>query len=397
MRELPMIAAETEAFYRDPNAVCPFSNGQRDTIATSIYGTEILTYQAVRDGFRDKRMLPRNVEYFRRIGASELILEFIREGNLNFMAPDKHDRIRAIVLKAFTPARVNGFRPQMRRIANELIDRFVDRGCCDLVADFAHEYPIEVLAEFMGISTEDVPNFADATVQLRMLGQRPIQPGLPALEGALTYLYSYIEGVVARRREDRQDDFVGSLIALQEAGEKLSETELVWAIVFLMLGGHDTTRFTLAGCFHGLIEAGLWDRIGADPALAADAVAEGMRICPGTPRQMRVVDEPFERDGHRFERDDIVSLNLSAAGRDEAMFAEPHIFRLDRPKPLYDLGFGFGRHVCIGQLLARAEMIEAVEILTGRLKNMRFDSEPQLKPSGVIAGYDAIPVRFERR
>ena len=397
MSELPEIVADNDAFYRDPNSACPYSGAQRATLARSIYGTEILSYQAVREGFRDKRMLPRNVEYFRRIGASELILEFIREGNLNFMAPDKHDRIRAIVLKAFTPARVNGFRPQMRRIANELIDRFIDQGRCDLVADFAHEYPIAVLAEFLGISAKDVPNFADATVHLRMLGQRPIQPGLPALEGALTYLYSYIECVVARRREDRNDDFVGSLIALQEAGEKLSETELVWAIVFLMLGGHDTTRFTLAGCFQGLIAAALWDKIGADPALATDAVAEGMRICPGTPRHMRVVDEPFERDGHRFEKDDIVSLNLSAAGRDEAMFAEPHIFRLDRPKPLYDLGFGFGRHVCIGQLLARAEMIEAVEILTGRLKNMRFDSEPQLKPSGVIAGYDAIPVRFERR
>ena len=78
MNDLTTIAAETEAFYRDPNAVCPFSNGRRDTLATSIYGTEILSYQAVRDGFRDKRMLPRNVDYFRRIGASELILEFIR-------------------------------------------------------------------------------------------------------------------------------------------------------------------------------------------------------------------------------------------------------------------------------------------------------------------------------
>ncbi|WP_164857167.1 cytochrome P450 [Sphingomonas crocodyli] len=397
MTDLTTIAAETDAFYRDPNAVCPFSNGQRNPMATSIYGTEFLSYQAVRDGFRDKRMIARNVDYFRRVGASELVLEFIREGNLNFMAPDKHDRIRAIVLKAFTPARVNGFRPQMRRIANELIDRFIDAERCDLVADFAHVYPIAVLAEFLGISPEDVPDFADATVQLRMLGQRPIQPGLPALEGALTYLYSYIEGVVARRREDRQDDFVGSLIALQEAGEKLSETELIWAIVFLMLGGHDTTRFTLAGCFHSLIEAGLWERVGRDPALAPEAVAEGMRHSPGTPRQMRVVDEPFERDGHRFEKDDIVSLNLCAAGRDATMFEDPHAFRLDRPKPLYDLGFGFGRHVCIGQLLARAEMAEAVEIVTARLTDVAIDGDVRLKPSGVIAGYDAIPIRFARR
>src|SRR5579862_1386774 len=97
--DLPVIETNNDDFYVDPNACFPVG-ADRPPLARSEYGTEILSYRLVRDAFRDKRMTPRNVEYFEQLGASELILEFIRDGNLNFMAPEKHDRIRAIVDKA---------------------------------------------------------------------------------------------------------------------------------------------------------------------------------------------------------------------------------------------------------------------------------------------------------
>lgn len=394
--DLPVIETNNDAFYLDPNA--PFAAcSQRPPLAKSEYGTEVLSYDLVRDSFYDRRMTPRTVEYFEKLGASDLIVEFIREGNLNFMAPDKHDRIRAIVSKAFTRPRVEGFRPQMRRIANELVEAFIDHGQCDLVADVCHIYPISVFAQFMGVPASDVLLFADATVQLRMLGQSPFAPGMPALERALTFLYDYITGLVARRRAEPDDDFVGALIALQAAGEKLSEQELIWGLVFLMLGGHDTTRFTLASAFHSLIAAGLWEEMARDPARVPEAITESMRICPGTPRQMRLVAEPFELAGHRFEKGEVVSLNLNAAGRDRAVFEAADQFRLGRDDPAYLVGFGMGRHVCLGQLLARVEMEEAVAVVTARLAQVEIVGPCRLKPTGVIAGYDSVPVRFVAR
>lgn len=394
----PLRRVETnrDQFYLDPDSVIGNESG-RLALALSEYGTEVLAFDLVRGSFRDKRLVPRDLAYFERLGASPLILEFIRDGNLNFMAADKHDRIRPVLAKAMTPARVDAFRPRMRAIADELIDALLQSGRGDLVADFAHPYPIAVMAEFIGVPHADIPSFSEATVQLRMLGQQPFAPGMPILEGALTFLYDHVERLVAERRQNRRDDFVGALIALQEAGEKFSERELVWALVFLMLAGHDTTRYTLAGCFHSIIAAGFWDRLADDPALILPAIQESMRLSPGTPRQMRIAAEELELAGHRLAPGDVVSLNLAAAGRDPDAFESAGKFLCPRSGTAFDIGFGFGRHVCIGQLLARAEMAEAVGRLTSRLAAPRFAGDLRLKPTGVIAGYDALPVEIAAR
>ena len=94
---------------------------------------------------------------------------------------------------------------------------------------------------------------------------------------------------------------------------------------------------------------------------------------------------------------DVVSLNLSAAGRDPEVFDEPASLRCPRSDPAYDIGFGFGRYACIGQTLARTEMAEAIAMLTSRLTEVQLTDEPLLKPTGVVAGFDSIPVRFRAR
>jgi cytochrome P450 len=141
----------------------------------------------------------------------------------------------------------------------------------------------------------------------------------------------------------------------------------------------------------------MWERLAISAEQIPDAIAEGMRVCPGTPRQMRLVAESFELAGHQFEKDDIVSLNLNAAGRDPNAFDNPNEFRCGRNDPAYDIGFGFGRHNCLGQPLAKTEMAEAVAVLVSRLTNVEIAGPPRLKPTGVIAGFDSLPVRFAGR
>lgn len=395
-KQCPVIHTNSDAFYLDPDSLLP--PGPRPEVARSEYGIELLSYPAVRQGFRDKRMQPRDAAYFEALGATEIIVEFIREGNLNFMAPDKHDRIRPILVKAFTTGRVESFRPKMRRIANTLIDQFIARGRADLVAQFCHEYPISVIAQFVGLPGEDVPDIALATMHLRMLGQKPFEPGMPVLEKALTYLYGHVGALVEQRRAaSPRDDFLGALIALADGGEDLSDKELIWGVAFLLLGGHDTTRYTLSGCLMSIFETGMWEALASDPAPIPDVIADSMRLHPGTPRQMRVVHQPLEVAGHRLEPGDVVSLNMAMAGRDPQVFDQPASLHCPRSDPAYDIGFGFGRYACIGQTLARAEMAEALGVLTSRLTQVELEAPPRLKPTGVVAGYDAIPVRFRAR
>jgi cytochrome P450 len=394
--ECPVIVTNSDAFYLDPDSVLP--KGPRPAVARSEYGIELLSYPVVRKAFRDRRMEPRDVAYFKALGANEIILEFIREGNLNFMAPDKHDRIRPILVKAFTTSRVDGFRPEMLRIANDLIDRFIAEGEADLVGQFCHEYPISVIAQFVGLPAQDVPEISQATMHLRMLGQKPFEPGMPVLEKALRYLHDHIEKLVAQRRAaPAQDDFLGALIALRDGGEDLSDKELIWGVAFMMLGGHDTTRYTLAGALMSVLEAGMWEQLAADPAPILDVIADSMRLHPGTPRQMRVVHEPLEVAGHALNPGDVVSLNMAMAGRDPEVFGEPAKLHCPRSGAAYDIGFGFGRYACIGQTLARTEMAEAIGVLTLRLTAVELTGKPGLKPTGVVAGFDSIPVRFRAR
>jgi cytochrome P450 len=392
---LPRVVTDTDAGYLDPSLQlqgCPV--GAR--VGASNYGTELLSYDVVREAFLDGRMTPRTIDYYKARGATPTILEFVREGNLPFMEPEKHDRIRGIVGKAFTRARVDAFRETMRQIAEEQMAAVVDKGRCDLVADFCHFYPIRVFAKFLGVPAEDVPRLAEATVQTRLLGQSPFEPGIPTLEAALRFQKEYMQNLIAERRANPRDDFADALIALQNQGEKLSEDELVWALVFLFLGGHDTTRFTLAGCLHSLITCGLWEQVAANPEMIPDFIAESMRYRPGTPRQIRVVAEPWELDGHEFKVGDVVSLNLSAAGRDATRFENPGEFHCGRD-PAYLLGFGQGRHVCLGQLLAKTEMAEAIAIVTSTLADVALAGPCVIKPTGVIAGFDSVPVTFKPR
>ena len=165
----------------------------------------------------------------------------------------------------------------------------------------------------------------------------------------------------------------------------------------MMLGGHDTTRYTLSGALMSVLETGIWEDLAKDPGPIPDVIADSMRLHPGTPRQMRVVHEPLEVAGQALVPGDVVSLNLSAAGRDPEVFDEPASLRCPRSDPAYDIGFGFGRYACIGQTLARTEMAEAIGALTRRLTDVALDGEPLLKPAGVVAGFDSIPVRFRAR
>lgn len=400
---LPQLNTHTRAFLDDPNSLLG-AGPDRVTFARGVQGVEVFPYELVRALFRDRRVTPRNPAYFEKLGVPKdsQIMAYLIEGNINLTWPETHDRLRPILVKGFTPRRIEASKPMIREIANNLIDRMlaqggVDGSSADFVRDFSHHLSIGVISRFLGIDPEDIPLFENATVDQRLLGQIPLEPVIPQLNKSFGAVADYSAVLVARRRAKRADDFISDLIDAQEGGDRLTEAQLVWSIAGMLLAGHDTTRYQLGSAVRCLIESGEWDTIRARPDLIPAAVNESMRLYPAVPRQVKILDGDMEIGGERFRKGDIVVLNLAAAGRDPAAFPDPGKFDLHRPEPWYDIGFGYGAHYCLGIALAKAEMGESLTVLTERLRNVRLAGEIDVKPVGVICGPDSMPISFEAR
>jgi cytochrome P450 len=308
----------------------------------------------------------------------------------------KHRRIRRLSVAAFNARGFEGARRTVNKLANDLLDTFIDRGRCNLTADFTHHLSIGGVAAFVGIKREDVPTFDHATVELRLIGQVPIGPGLPRLDAALATLKDYGGRLIDEKRRNPGDDYLTDLIAARDEHGQMSELELIWSVANVLLAGHDTTRYQIASLARAVIDAGDWERLFKNPELIPAAVAEAMRFYPATPRQTKIAQEPVEFGGVRFERGDIIVLNMSAAGRDPARFDNPDAFIIGR-QPDSKIGFGLADHLCLGQLLARAELEEGIRVLTSRVTDVAIDGPIEMKPTGTIAGIEVLPLRFRKR
>ena len=401
---MPQIDVHNQAFLEDPNGALA-GDGARLSHALGTSGPEYFSYGTVRSLFRDKRLRPKTAQVYLDMGLarSSVIHEFLEKGNFNMMPTPDHDRLRRLMMKGFRPSRIKAAEPVVRRIADDLVDEILarqddeDQGAADLVQDFSHHLSIRSISAYIGVPPEDVARFEDATVELLLLGTVPFLPGVPRLERALAKLYDYIQTLVEQRRARRTEDFISDLVGVQEEGEKLTEAELIWNIVFLLLAGHDTTRAQIASAARGLIDSASWEAVATDEALLPTMVQESMRLYPASYRFPRVVLEALEVEGRRFAPGDLLSVNLAGAARDPEAFTDPDRFDLYRTGRAWDLGFGHGSHYCLGWALATAEIEQGIAALTQRLTDVRRTGPVEYVVGGVIAGPERMPVAFTTR
>lgn len=395
---LPYVNSHTREFLDNPNSLLG-TGAERLVMARGLQGVEIYPYDVVRGLFHNRAAVPRDPEYFRKLGVPEdhPVMTYLVEGNLNLTWPENHDRLRPILTKGFTPGRIEAAKPMITEIAKGLLDRIEGLGRCDFVTDYSHHLSIGVISRFLGIPADDVPYFQDATVDQTLLGQIPLEPHLAQMEHSFGTVAEYSARLVALRRTSREPDFINEMIEAQESGDQLSEAQLVWSIAGMLLAGHDTTRYQLANAVRALVEAGQWDYLADHPQLVSAAVNEAMRLYPAVPRQVKILTTDLDIAGHLFPAGEIIVLSLAAAGRDPSAFHESDRFDLYRPDPWYDIGFGHGAHYCLGIALAKAEINAALTVLTRHLTEVELDGEIQVKAAGVICGPDSLPIRFRAR
>ncbi|MFO0576593.1 MAG: cytochrome P450 [Polyangia bacterium] len=348
---------------------------------------------------------PRLAKNIRRIeGAAELsrrpwLPGFLRAMESNMLDQDdpNHARLRALVHRAFTPARIERLRPRIAALGNELLDRVQGRGELELIRDFALPLPLTVIGELLGVAPAD-------RVRFQRLSQGALLP--PTTLNVLRMLPSmwalirYVQKLLAERRRAPQDDLLTALVQVEDGGDRLTADEQVAMVLLLLIAGHETTvNLISSGVLALLTHPEPLQRLRArpeGPAMKA-AVEELLRFtCPVEHATERYAVEDLTLHGTRVRRGELVLAVLASANRDPAHFPRPDELDLMR-EPNRHLAFGYGIHFCLGAPLARMEGQIALELLLQRLPELRLAVPAETlrwRATPVVRGLSALPLRF---
>ena len=309
-----------------------------------------------------------------------------------------HTRLRRLYNKAFTPRAVEALRPLMRQVANELVDRFIDAGRVDIMAEFADPYTARIICELIGVPAEWHDRFRGWANDLGLAFTYTAAANLKRIESALAGLNAATAQLIAAHREHPGDDLLSALIAAESDGDRLNAAELQVTLTGLLFAGQDTTRHQLGRTLE-LFAAhpDQWALLAERPDLADAAVDEGLRCAPSTTATARIAAADLEVDGVHIPAGTFLTMMLASANTDPAAFG-PNADRFDitATRPATALTFGAGIHHCLGSVLAPIEMAEAVKVLAERLGPITLDGEPGHRPALGITGPVSLPVRFGR-
>ncbi len=284
--------------------------------------------------------------------------------------PD-HRRLRMLVSKAFTPKYIEGLRPHVQEIADELLDRVQDQGQMDLVEVYAYPLPINVISDMLGVPRNDrdqLRTWSQALARGMSLGMRDM-----GVVDHMRAFGAYTAQLVADKRQHPADDLISRLAAIEEEGDRLSETELIAMITLLIFAGHETTSNLLAtGTLMLLDRPDQLEKLKADLSLVPAVVEELLRFNgPASTTGPRFATEDIELAGQQIKKGDVLFPVVMSANHDETQFTNPDELDIARNLERH-LAFGHGIHMCLGAPLARLEGDIAFTTLLKRMPNLRL-------------------------
>jgi cytochrome P450 PksS len=316
---------------------------------------------------------------------------------LDLDAPD-HTRLRALVHKAFTPRLIEQMRERIQSLSDELLDAVEGQGRMDLIRDYALPIPTTIIAQMLGVPVEDRHKFHRWSNTI--VSSTPSGWGmLKAIPDAIAFM-RYIRKLIKARRAAPQDDLISALVQAEEAGEQLSEDELVAMIFLLLVAGHETTVNLIGNGVLTLLEhPDQLEQLRNEPSLFKPAVEELLRYA--SPVEMateRYAREDITIAGITIPRGALVFAVIASANRDERRFANPDRLDITR-EPNKHLAFGQGAHYCLGAPLARLEGQIAINTLLRRSSELRLAVAPRAvrwRRALVLRGLEALPVAWAR-
>ncbi len=318
------------------------------------------------------------------------------ERNMLDLDPPDHTRLRALVHKAFTPRLVEQMRARVQTLADELLEGITRHGEMDLINDYALPLPMTIITEILGVPTSDRHKFHKWSKAVVSLSSPNVTMRvLPNVWMFIRYLRRFFK----LRRQDPQDDLASALIQAEEAGDRLSEDELLAMVFLLLVAGHETTVNLIGSGVLALLEhPDQMEKLRRDPSLIKPAVEELLRFtAPVFMSSERYACEDVNIHGVTIPRGEMTFGVIGSANRDESVFDEPNTVDITRD-PNKHLSFGQGIHFCLGAPLARLEAQIAINTLLLRATDLRLKGtfgSLQWRPSMFLRGLDALPVVFQ--
>ncbi|MAJ12265.1 MAG: cytochrome P450 [Gammaproteobacteria bacterium] len=317
--------------------------------------------------------------------------------------PPKHATHRKLVDRVFTAARVRDLVPAVEALAHELIDKFEHLGECDLIKDFALPLPGMILGEQLGLDKTQFARFQKwALAMLATSNEIMSDERLREIAEIELDAQHYLSEVFESRRKNPTGDLISDLVHVTLEGEEpFTEHELQNLLNQLITGGYETTTSAIAHGLWLLIQNPVqYQKLRDKPELLKRFVDETLRIESPVQGIMRTVTKDTSIRGVDLKKGDTVLLRFGAANQDGERFECPRSFDIERKNSATHLAFGGGIHVCLGQQLAKQEILIGIKVLMERLENFKLNAdlpEPSYVYSLNFRPLKALPIQFRSR
>lgn len=321
--------------------------------------------------------------------------DFMR--NLILMDGAEHLAYREITQSYFTPKGLEAILRDIEALAGEFIARMDnDDGACDF-AQIAMPFPLRVIMSMLGVPQQDEPMMMRLTQQTLSSQDPEFQKEGGNARTAMMEMYAYFQNIIADRRSQPNGDLSSIIANARVEGEHLSDRDVFGYFNIIATAGHDTTSYSLTGGLLALLEnPDEMAKLRADPALLPLAVEEILRWTTPVKHFCRTAVEDCEIAGKQVKGGDFLLLSYPSASFDETVYADPFKFRVDR-RPNRHLAFGTGPHVCLGQYLARFELISFFRELLASVEHIELAGTPRIVEGSFVGGVKFLPVRYRMR
>ena len=312
--------------------------------------------------------------------------------------PPKHTRLRSLVAKAFNRNKIEGMRPAVERITQQLLDAIDEKvksgETFDLIADYAEPLPVKIIADLLGFPESEEHLLRPWSQSIvKMYEVNPSEQYQMEAKKAAAEFAEYVRSLAEHRKKNPGQDLITDLAMVEENGEKLNSHELVATCVLLLNAGHEASVNAFGNGMVAALErpdqAELLRR--NSRAITDTALEEFMRFDAPLHLFERTATVDTELGGVKIEKGQKIAALIGSANRDSAVFERADQMDLTRdPNP--HIGFGAGIHFCLGAPLARLEMSVSLPALWEKYPNMQLAGNPVRRPTFVLRGYESVSI-----
>ena len=288
--------------------------------------------------------------------------------------PPRHDRLRALSMAAFSRKSAEQLAAPTLEIADRALAACLEKKHFEFVEDFSSQITVGLLFRAMGLPVRD-HNDIRRKVILTISTDKPTKGRTSEQIAAFKSIAGFLESEIAERRKHRSDDLITHLAEAEIDGDRLTEHEVVMTTATFVMAGVESLS-----SFMSIFALNLHDypdarrRVVADASLLAPAIEESLRFNTSAQRFKRTIARDVELHGHTMRVGDKVALAYGSGNRDERKFANPDVYDIDR-RPQGHLGFGAGKHFCLGSAMARAVTAAAMRRFLERLPQFHLTTK----------------------